>query len=390
LKTIAVFTTSRAEFGLYLPLLKEIKSRSNLDYDLYAGGTHLLDEYGNTLEEIKQSGVEITGTFDFLVDEDSPSGKLLSSVRELEQLDSILKKNNFDFVCVLGDRFELIPVVYSCLLYNKPLIHIHGGEVTEGATDEQFRHMITRASHLHFAACGKYANNIRKMGEENWRVFNTGALGVDAIKNQEIISQPELFDLLSLDPDLPTTVLTYHPVTLEQSLSPTQQMANLFEALAEFDLQVVITAPNVDVGREEIMDKIKKEVKNQKNYYFVESLGFEKYHSLVAGSEFVIGNSSSGLLEVPYFHTPTVNVGDRQKGRIRHKSVIDTGYKTAEIKRGIENALKPDFQEKIKNMELKFGDGHAAEKMVDIIGEIEINPKLLQKKLDFSGGTAGK
>lgn len=382
-KTIGFFSTSRAEFGLFGPLIKQIEGEVNLSYKLFIGGAHLKENFGSTIKEAEK--FKITDTFDFLSNKDDEKSLVNSMGKEFHLLSEIFSKYDFDFVCVLGDRFELIPIVHAAIIYKKPIIHIHGGEVTEGAIDEQIRHMITKASHSHFTACAEYSENIRKMGEEDWRIFNTGALGVDNILNNKKISEDALFNELDLDKKKKTILLTYHPVTLEYKIEPIKQLENLFDALSKFDFQIVITSPNIEVDREKINSFIKKKVSKNRDYCYVESLGVVKYHSLISFCEFVIGNSSSGIIEVPFFKLPTVNIGDRQKGRLRHPSIIDTDYTVKSIENGIEKALSENFRQKIKGMKYKFGNGHAAENMAKAIKSIEINEKLMRKKLDFSG-----
>jgi len=178
--------------------------------------------------------------------------------------------------------------------------------------------------------------------------------------------------------------LTYHPVTLESRISAQEQILNLFSALRGVELQVLITAPNIDSDHSYLFDIIRKEIEKNSNYHFTESMGIVNYQSMLNYVEFVIGNSSSGIVEVPYFKIPTINIGDRQKGRIRHKSVIDVDYTVESIKQGIQKALDPEFRESLKTMEYKFGDGHAAERIVEVLKGIEINQDLLRKKLEFS------
>lgn len=379
MKTIAFFTTARAEFGILSALIKKIDKDSDLDYRLFAGGMHLAPEFGHTIQEIRDEGFRITDTFDFLLQGDQPFDLAKSVGIAVKEAARIFHDYNFDMVCLLGDRFELLAVVTNALLFGKPIIHIHGGETTKGAIDDQVRNMITKAAHLHFTSCAEYAENIIKMGERPQRVFNCGALAIDNIRQLDKIPQEALFKDLGLQKDKPTVLATYHPVTLESNVSPLEQIRNLFAALQAFDLQIVFTAPNMDSGFQEIMDKIQKQVANNADYRYIESLGMRRYFSLLPHCRFVIGNSSSGLIEAPYFKIPTINIGDRQKGRIRHQSVIDTDYSVESIKQGIEKALSAEFRQKIKNMPFKFGDGHAAEKMVDIIKSINIDQDFLRK-----------
>lgn len=379
MKKIAFFTTTRAEFGILSALIKKIDEDGELDYSLFVGGMHLAPEFGYTIQEIRDEGFRITDTFDFLLRGDQPFVLAKSVGVAVKEVARIFHDYDFDLVCLLGDRFELLAIVTNALLFNKPMIHIHGGETTKGAIDDQVRNMITKAAHLHFTSCTEYAENILQMGERPQRVFNCGALAIDNIHQLDKIPQEELFKDLGLQENKPTVLATYHPVTLESKLSPLEQVRNLFAALRPFDFQAVFTAPNMDSGRQAIVDEIKKQVKSHADYHYIESLGMRRYFSLLPHCQLVIGNSSSGLIEVPYFKIPTVNIGDRQEGRIRHKSVIDTDYSVESIREGLKKALSPGFVKSIRQMPFKFGDGQAAQKMVKIIKSIKIDQNFLRK-----------
>lgn len=381
--TLGIFTTTRAEYGILSALLREIVNSEGIDYKLFVGGTHLASEYGLTINEIKKNNYKITDTFDYLLNNDDPDSLVRSMGVESFGLSYILSNYYIDYTFILGDRYELIPIVLSSILFKKPIIHLHGGEATEGIIDEQIRHMITKAAHIHFVACEEYKNNIRKMGEPEWRIYNVGALGIDNIVNEKYIEKKTLFNELGLK-DKKTVLLTYHPVTLEYKINPLTQIKNIFKALDEFNFQIVITSPNIEVGRDVIIDYIKKVLNKNRGCPFIESLGVKRYQSLIPHCEFVIGNSSSGINEVPFFKIPTINIGDRQKGRVRHESVIDTGYSVNSIIKGIQRAIEPNFKKRLKKMDYKFGNGHAAERILKILKDIEINEQLMRKKLDFS------
>ena len=382
MKKIGIFTLTRAEFGIFSALLREIGSNNDIEYLLFVGGSHLAKEYGNTINEIKNK-FKITETFDFFLNEDSSYSLTRSLGIEAIELANIFKNYSFDFCCILGDRFELLPIINTAIIFKKPIVHLHGGEKSEGVIDEQVRHMITKAAHIHLVACKEYAGNIREMGEPEWRIFNVGALGIDNIVNDKKIPKNDLFKQLNLDENRPIVLMTYHPVTLEFKISPLEQIKNVFNALNKFNFQIIVTAPNIEVDRGIILSYIKEQAIKNKNILYIDSLGVVKYHSLIPYCEFVIGNSSSGIVEVPFFKKPTINIGDRQNGRLLHPSIIDTGYSEESIINGISKALSKDFLNNIKNQEYKFGDGNTAKKIVTIIKNIEINEKLMRKKLDF-------
>jgi len=384
-KTVAVFTATRAEFGILSPLVRALGKDAELDHYLFVGGTHLAPEHGRTIDEIMGNGFTVTDTFDYLLNRDDSFTLSRSTGLAVFELSHIFQNYQFDFVCILGDRFEVLSVVINAILFKKPIIHISGGEKTEGLIDEQIRHMITKAAHLHFASCKEYGKNIRRMGEPAWRIHNTGSLNVDNMARAEKASKQKLYSDLGLYPGKRIALMTYHPVTLEYYISPGQQIKNVFDALKPFELQVVITGPNIEVDREKIISFIKHKAAENRDIHFFESLGMKQYHRLIPHCEFVIGNSSSGITEAPYFKIPSVNIGDRQNGRIRHNSVLDTGYSVESVKSGIERALSAEFRSSLGNMHFKFGDGHAAERMVTIIKGIAIDQELMRKKLEFEG-----
>lgn len=383
MKKIAIFTTTRAEFGIFSALLKVIDITDDIDYLLFVGGSHLANKYGNTINEI-ENNFQIADTFDFFLNDDSNYSLTKSLGIETFELANIFKNFDFDFCCVIGDRFELLPIINTAIIFKKPIIHIHGGEESQGAIDEQIRHMITKAAHIHFVSCREYAANIRKMGEQEWRIFNVGALGIDNIVKNKKIPKSDLFKQLKLDKNKQTVLMTYHPVTLEYKISSLKQIKNVFNALSKFNFQIIVTGPNVDVDRDIIISFINAQAKENKNIHYFDSLGVIRYYNLIPYCEFVIGNSSSGFSEVPFFKKPTINIGDRQKGRLQHTSIIDTDYSKEAIISGINKALSKDFQESIKNMEYKFGDGHTAERIIKILKDININEKLMRKELDFA------
>jgi len=386
-KTIGIFTTSRADFGIFSAFLRAVQRTEDIAYCLFVGGAHLSNEYGKTINEIRGSHFTIAATFDYLLNEDTAASLARSAGIEMMNLADIFRLFEFDFACVLGDRFELIPIILNAILFKKPIIHLSGGEITEGVIDDQIRHMVTKAAHIHFVSCEEYARNVENMGEPRWRVFNTGELSIDNLANTQPVPKERLFEELSLDPGRVTAILTYHPVTLEYSVSPRRQVQNIFDALKDQDLQLVITAPNTEVDRETILDYIRDQVKKHPSYHYIESLGSLRFHSMLRYSKFIIGNSSSGIVEAPFLRIPSINIGDRQKGRLRHPSVIDTGYEVDAVARGIQSALEPDFVKGLENMVFKFGSGNASEKMIEAIRSIVVDQKFMRKSLVFPSPT---
>ncbi len=380
---IAIFTTSRAEFGLLSNLVDAVIRAQDMDYLLFVGGSHHLESQGQSISEVEEKGYRSI-SFDFLEEGDSEVALTRSMGNELAQLGEFFQKFDFDFVVVLGDRIELLPIVQTSIIFRKPIVHLHGGEVTTGAMDDQVRHMITKAAHLHFCASEPYRQNIVNMGEEPWRVHNVGALGVDSIVRNPPIPKTEIFQYYELDPQRATALMTYHPVTLEFETPVEVQIDNLFKALGNFPLQLIITAPNIDSGHEMLFEKIQSAVALKKNYIFIQSMGIRRYQSMLNYVDFVIGNSSSAILEAPFFKIPTINIGDRQSGRIRHKSVLDCDYSPEAIGESIKMAMDIEFRTSLRDMEYKFGNGGAADRIIDVLRSTRIDQKLMRKLLEVA------
>jgi len=383
-KTIGIFTTTRAEFGAYIPLIQAIDKVDELDYLLFVGGAHLSNEYGNTIDEIKNAGVKVTKIFDYLLNENTTHSIVKSCGQGLTKLASIFEDHKFDLTCFAGDRYELIPIALSSILYGKPIIHLYGGEVTEGVIDDQIRHMLTKSAHIHFSSCELYAENIKKMGEEDWRVHSVGELVIDNVKNIPKLEKNKLFSEIGIKPNKQIVLLTYHPESLKSNSSPVSQLECIVKVLKSYDCQVVLTAPNVEVGSNELLEYINKLVKVDGKFIFIPSLGIMKYYNLLPYCKFLIGNSSSGLLEAPYFRIPAINVGNRQKGRILHQSVINTECDENKISAAIKKIDDKIFKKLVQSMEFKFGNGNTAKQIVSVLTNLELGKKLLVKKLDFN------
>jgi len=381
MKTIAFFTTSRAEFGIIRPLLKAIRSDEALEYLLFAGGSHLDSRHGNTFSEIAESGEKVTSLLNYLEPTYDLSAVGLGLSNLVCMVTKIFSSHNFDMVCIVGDRYEMLAVVSLAVIAKVPIVHLHGGERTEGAIDDQVRHMITKAAHLHFVICEEYANNVSAMEEEEWRIHNVGALAADGMREVNSREKIDVFQEYGFDSSRPKAILTYHPVSMEESIDPTQQVNNLFDALSRFDLSVIVTSPGVEVDTDKTLAATMARISGNENIKYVQSLGAERYFSALAHCDFVIGNSSSGVIEVPYFRKPTINIGSRQQGRFKHRSVIEANFSVESISSAIEKSLSPNFVESIVGMDYEFGRGDTASKIVRILRETKVDRKLLRKKI---------
>ena len=383
---IFMFTSTRADYGLQRWMIKRMQICTKFNTYLIVGGTHLLEKYGYTINEISRDNIKNIIQLPFLNDL-TDKFSLVSSVGDgLKRISRIFFTYKPDYIILLGDRYELFIMAIAALLYQVPIIHLHGGELTEGVIDEQVRHAITKMAHIHMPSTELYAENISKMGEEDWRIHIVGAPGLENIKKLELYSKEEILKLTGIDVHKNTIICTYHPVTLEGEDSVRWRIKNLLEALSKFDFQIVFTRPNAEVGSDEIVNIIKKFVDNNPKAYFFDSLGSKLYLSFLKFAKAVVGNSSSGIIEVPSFLIPTVNIGNRQEGRLQPESVIQTGYLVNEICKGIEKALyDTKLLTKIKTIKNPYGDGNSSKYVIKAMKEMLKIPKekLLKKRLDF-------
>jgi len=385
-KRIFIFTTTRADYSLLRWIINRFQNSSEFEAYIVVGGMHLSKICGYTVREILKDRVENIIQVPFLTASSNVTALISSVGNGLIQISQVFSIYKPDFLILLGDRYELFISAIAALIHKIPIVHLHGGEVTEGVIDEQVRHAVTKMAHIHMPSTQFYAENISKMGEEDWRIHIVGAPGLENIKKLKLYSKKEIFELSGVDVDKPTILCTYHPVTLEGEESVTWQINNLLEALSKFHLQVVFTRPNAEVGSDKIVEMIKDFVAKNDKAYFFDSLGSRLYLSFLKYVKAVAGNSSSGIIEAPSFHIPTVNIGNRQKGRFKPESVIQTGYSVDEITKGLEKALyDKEFSEQAKHIKNPYGDGNTSKYVMEAMEEIVMIPrgKLLKKKLSF-------
>lgn len=339
MKKICVITGTRAEYGLLKPLIQKINNDECLELQLVVTGMHLSPEFGLTYKEIEQDGFEITERNEMLLSSDTPNGITKSIGLGIIGFADIFTRLTPDMIVILGDRYEALAAATAAMIHRVPIAHIHGGEVTEGVIDESIRHAITKMSMLHFTSTETYRNRVIQLGEQPDRVFCVGALGVENIKTQKLMNKKELEDSICFKLDKPYIMVTFHPVTLENNTAK-EQFENLLSVLDRMqEYQIIFTKANSDTDGRTINQRIDEYVSNNKKraVAFI-SLGMVRYLSALQYCEMVVGNSSSGILEVPSFHIPTVNIGDRQKGRVKGKSIIDCGSTQKEILNAIHTA----------------------------------------------------
>jgi GDP/UDP-N,N'-diacetylbacillosamine 2-epimerase (hydrolysing) len=366
-RKVCVITGSRAEYGLLKILMRKIQADPNLTLQIMATGMHVSNKFGDTIKEIEADGFKVDYKIKILEDSDGMIDIANSMSIAIKLFAQAINNDRPDLIVVLGDRFEIFSAVTIALIYKIPVAHIHGGESTQGLLDEAFRHSITKMSHLHFVSALAHKKKVMQLGENPKNIFLVGGLGVDAIKESNLLSKKELEQVINFKFGLKNLLVTFHPVTLEISTARSQ-MQELLSALTEFkDIHLIFTMPNADIGNQEIFDLISEFTSTRSNAIAFKSLGQLRYFSCLAQVDGLVGNSSSGLLEAPSFKKATVNIGDRQLGRIQAKSVIQCRPVKKEIINSINRIYSEEFQNLLKNVKNPFGEGGASEKIYDII-----------------------
>lgn len=378
-RKICVVSGSRADYGLLRWVMQEIKGDANLTLQVVVTGMHLSSTFGQTYKSIELDGFMIDRKVEILADDDTPTGIAKSISAGLVGFAEAFQELKPDIIVILGDRFETFAAASAALVTKIPVAHLHGGESTLGAYDEAFRHSITKMSHLHFVAAKEYRDRVIQLGESPENVFTVGGMGIDNIKRLQLLSRKELEASLDLKFDKKSLLITFHPATLEEE-TPENQLNELLSALSELmDTTLIFTLPNADSGGLVLIKMIEGFVRENNNAKAFASLGQLRYLSCIAQVDGVLGNSSSGLLEVPSFKKGTVNIGDRQLGRILASSVINCRPERESILRALKELYSAKFQEQIKKTDNPYGEGGASEKVVSILRSIPI-ANLVKKK----------
>ena len=371
MRSLAFFTSTRAEYGLLRPMMVEVASRPGLTLQVIVSGTHLSEAHGETWREIAADGFLIGARVDMRLGADDAGGAAASAALALAGTGQALARLRPDIVVLLGDRYELLAAAQAAVLARVPIAHVHGGEATEGAIDESIRHAVTKLAHWHFPAAEPYAERIRQMGEASERVWNVGAPAMDNIASLDPVPREELETFLGLPLRAPSFLVTYHPVTLDAD-GGLAAMQALLEAVNALAGSVVITGANADPGASAIRAAMQAFAEaNRGRVVLVESLGARRYLSLMRHVDAVVGNSSSGLLEAPAVGVPTVDIGPRQQGRLRAPSVLHCGEGAQEIRRTLEQAISPAHRALVAKRDTPYGRPGAARRIVDILEAVE-------------------
>lgn len=372
MRKICFVTGTRAEYGLLSRLMRLVKEDKDLRLQVIATNMHLMPEYGETYKEIEKDGFTIDKKVYMHKPSDDAHGIISSMAEEMQGMNDALSELKPDILVLLGDRYEILVAAQVALIHRVPIAHIHGGEVTEGAFDDAIRHSVTKMSSLHFTSCEEYRHRVIQMGEQPSRVFDVGSLGVENIKAVPLMTKDELETSLDFKIDTQTILVTYHPVTLGGD--PAKDIREFLDALDQFkDLKVIFTMPNSDTGRDAIALAVENYVEKHSNSSKAyTSLGLKRYLSTLQFVKAAVGNSSSGIIEVPSFGIPTLNIGDRQKGRLASKSVINCGTSKDEVIAGLKLCLSEEMQKVAKTYENPYAKPDTANLIYQELKNVEL------------------
>ena len=381
-RKICVITGTRAEYGLMRWVMQGVKDDPELTLQIIATGMHLSPEFGLTYREIEKDGFQIDRKVEMLTSSDTPVGIGKSMGLGLIGFAEALNELSPDLIVILGDRFEIFAAVAAALVARIPVAHLHGGEATEGLIDEAIRHSITKMSHLHFVAAEEYRQRVIQLGEQPERVFLVGGLGIDSIKRLKLLDRAELEASLDFKLGQKNLLITFHPVTLETATA-VDQMEELLAALAELkNTQLIFTLPNADTDGRALMKMVEQFVAQHPNARAYTSLGQLRYLSCIAQVDGVVGNSSSGLAEVPSFKKGTINIGDRQRGRLQAASVINCEPTRQSIEAALKRLYFDDFQVSLSQVLNPYGEGGASEKIIASINSAALEDVLKKRFYD--------
>lgn len=366
MRKIAVFTGTRAEYGLLYWVMRGLEESTKVNFQLFVGGMHLSPEFGHTIDQIENDGFQITDRFEFLLSSDSAVAVCKSMSLALISAAEAFARHKPDLLVLLGDRFESLAIAQAAMVSRIPIAHIHGGEITEGLIDEAVRHSITKMAHLHFTAAEPYRQRVIQLGEQPEKVFNSGAPGIDSIVKLPLLKREQLSDAIGFNLENPYFLLTYHPVTLVGG-GDSEALENLLAGLDRYpNFQVVVSYPNADTDGRRLIKILKTYRDTQPNrVHLVHSLGQLRYLSLLKYCKAILGNSSSGLIEAPTFGVPTLNIGKRQKGRLSGDTVLNCNSTRISILNGLEKILSSEFMDTSAKAVNPYGIGAASKMIVD-------------------------
>ena len=379
-RTIAVVTSSRADYShLYWPL-HDLARHEDVDLKLIVLGAHLSPQFGETVKEIEKDGLPIAARLECLLSSDTDVGMAKTLGMAVLSLADLLGQMRPDLLLLIADRYEMLAPAAVALTLRIPIAHIEGGEISEGAIDDAVRNALTKMSHIHFTSTEGARARVIAMGEEPWRVHRAGAPSLDHLRRSRLLDTHELEQRLELDLKRPTVVVAYHPVTIMRDT--TQEAESLFAALREVEAQILFCYPNADAGSHALLERTRAFLATRSDARVYVNLDSVTYWSLLRQVALLIGNSSSGIMEAASFALPVVNVGFRQKGRERARNVLDAEPETKAILTKIAEAMSLEFRESLAGMTNPYGDGHASEKIVQVLTTVPLSEELIVKRAD--------
>ncbi len=378
-RRIAVVTGSRADYGLLYWLIHDLHRAPDFELQLVVSGMHLMPQFGRTIEVIERDGFSIAATVDLEIDADTPHALARAIGTGTAGFADAFAQLDPELVVILGDRFEALAAATAAFAQRRPIAHLHGGEVTEGALDDGFRHAITKLSSLHFTAAEPYRRRVIQMGEPPDRVYNVGAPGLEHLTRTPLLSRSEVERAIDFALGDQAFLVTFHPATLDAD-DPAEQCRELLAALDAFpQARIIMTLPNADPGGQGIIALLQAYAqRHAQRCRLFASLGQQRYLSLLRWVDIVVGNSSSGLIEAPSAKCATVNIGERQRGRLRAASVIDCPPRKAEIEAALRRALDPDFRARLSDVQNPYGDGAVAQRILTVLRRVD--PRALVHK----------
>ena len=383
-RKICVVTGTRAEYDLLRWVMEGIRTTPGLELQIIATGMHLSPEFGLTYRDIERDGFQIDTKVEMLLSSDTPVGLTKSIGLGMIGFGDALSILRPEIMLVLGDRFEIFAAATAAMVARIPIAHLHGGEATEGLIDEPIRHSITKMAHLHFVAAEEYRRRVIQLGEQPDRVFFVGGLGIDNIKKLRLLGREELEVTLGFKLGRKNLLVTFHPVTLENASSQIQMEELLVVLDTLVDTHIIFTMPNADTDGRALMNIVEQYVTQHSNSRVFTSLGQLRYLSCMKYVDGMIGNSSSGLIEAPSFRIGTVNIGDRQRGRLKAASVIDCLPERTAIRGAIERLYAPEFQEILRSVRNPYGDGGASEQVVATLANVSLGDIVKKRFFDLS------
>jgi len=390
-RTIAVVTSSRADYGHLYWVLWDLSRTESVDLRIVAIGPHLSPEFGHTFQEIEKDGFAIDARVECLLSSDTDIGMAKTIGVAVLGLADLFGKMRPDLLLLIADRYEMLAPASVALALRIPIAHIEGGEVSEGAIDDAVRNALTKMSHIHFTSTHAARQRVIEMGEEEWRVHRAGAPSLDHLRRQKLLTRKEVAARLQLDLSNPTILVAYHPVTLARDTI--EEADALFAALESIPDQIVFCYPNADAGSRALIERTKSFLASRRRGQIFTNLDAVTYWSLLRQAGMLVGNSSSGIMETASFALPTVNIGMRQQGRERAGNLLDAAADKSTILRAIETARMAEFRQSLAGLVNPYGEGHASEKIVEVLTTVPLTRELLVKRhetLKNSAETAGK